>query len=208
MKNISRPFAVFIKPFPPVHIWPYGKLKLAYVGRQSEDCRTSGALQSYNVSMPKKQSAGLLLYRRSSGNLEVLLVHPGGPFWKNKDEGAWTIPKGEFDENEDPLIAAKREFEEETGTTAPTGEYKTLQPIKQRAGKIVHAWAVEAEFDVASLRSNTFSIEWPPRSGKQQDFPEIDRAEWMEPEVAREKILQAQVGLVDEVVSIVGLKDA
>ncbi|MGH9931301.1 MAG: NUDIX domain-containing protein [Pyrinomonadaceae bacterium] len=154
--------------------------------------------------MPKKQSAGLLLYRLSSGKLEVLLVHPGGPFWKNKDDGSWTIPKGEFDENEDPLTAAKREFEEETGTPAPSGEYIPLQPIKQRAGKMVHAWAIEAEFDSASLRSNTFSIEWPPKSGKQQEFPEIDRAAWMEPEMARRKILQAQVGLVEEVVRVVG----
>src|ERR1044072_1360297 len=114
-----------------------------------------------------KKSAGLLLYRQSSGgDLEVLLVHPGGPFWRNKDEGAWTIPKGEFDELEDPLLAAKREFKEETGAAPLEVEYFALKPVKQKNGKIVHAWAVRGDFDPITLHSNSFEMEWPPKSGR------------------------------------------
>jgi predicted NUDIX family NTP pyrophosphohydrolase len=149
--------------------------------------------------MPKK-SAGLLLYRHHEGLIEVLLVHPGGPFWRKKDEGAWTIPKGEFDE-EDPLAAAKREFKEETGSSPPAGQYIPLTPIKQKNGKIVHAWAVEGDFDPARLNSNEFETEWPPKSGRMQKFPEVDRAEWFAPDVARQKILSGQGALVDELVS-------
>jgi predicted NUDIX family NTP pyrophosphohydrolase len=150
--------------------------------------------------MPKK-SAGLLLYRHNQASIEVLLVHPGGPFWRNKDEGAWTIPKGEFD-NEDPLEAAKRELKEETGLAPPDGNYIPLTPIKQKNGKLVHAWAIEADFDPASLSSNEFETEWPPKSGRMQKFPEVDRAEWFAPEVARQKMLAGQGALVEELLGI------
>ena len=148
--------------------------------------------------MPKK-SAGLLLYRHNEGSLEVLLVHPGGPFWRNKDEGSWTIPKGEFID-EDPLAAAKREFNEETGTAPPDGPYMPLTPIKQKNGKVVSAWAVEGDFDPARLSSNEFETEWPPKSGRMQKFPEVDRAEWFAPDVAKQKMLSGQGALVDELV--------
>ena len=147
--------------------------------------------------MPKK-SAGLLVYRQAAGDIEVLLVHPGGPFWRNKDQGAWTIPKGEFDETEDPLAAAKREFKEETGSTSPNGPYISLKAIKQKNGKIVHAWAVEGDFDPGELNSNTFLCEWPPKSGRMQEFPEVDRAGWFAPDVAKEKMLSGQPALIDE----------
>jgi predicted NUDIX family NTP pyrophosphohydrolase len=138
-----------------------------------------------------KQSAGLLVYRTRDGNIEVLLVHPGGPFWKNKDAGAWSIPKGEFTEGEEPLDVAKREFQEETGQSVD-GKFQPLAPIKQRGGKTVYAWAVEADLDVSQVTSNTFTTEWPPRSGKQQEFPEVDRADWFRLNVALEKIIKAQ----------------
>jgi len=154
--------------------------------------------------MPKK-SAGLLLYRQNENSgLEVLLVHPGGPFWRNKDEGAWTIPKGEFDNGEDPLEAAKREFKEETGSTPSDGKYIPLTPIKQKNGKIVHAWAVEGDFDPARLNSNEFETEWPPKSGRTQKFPEVDRAEWFAPDVAKRKMLSGQGALVDELARKLG----
>ena len=144
-----------------------------------------------------KQSAGLLVYRKRDGNIEVLLVHPGGPFWKNKDSGAWSIPKGEFTTGEDPLDVAKREFQEETGLTID-GPFQTLAPFKQRGGKTVFAWAVEADLDVSHVKSNTFTIEWPPRSGKQQEFPEVDRAEWFPLNAAIEKINVAQRELLQQ----------
>jgi predicted NUDIX family NTP pyrophosphohydrolase len=147
--------------------------------------------------MPKK-SAGLLMYRHNEDSVEVLLVHPGGPFWRKKDDGAWTIPKGEFAADEDPLEAAKREFKEETGSDPPDGQYIPLTPIKQKNGKIVHAWAVEGDFDPAKLNSNEFETEWPAKSGRTQKFPEIDRAEWFAPEVAKRKMLNGQGALVDE----------
>jgi predicted NUDIX family NTP pyrophosphohydrolase len=143
-----------------------------------------------------KKSAGLLLFRRRDG-LEVLLVHPGGPLWAKKDEGAWSIPKGEIEDGEDPLLAARREFEEELGSPV-IGDFVTLAPIRQASGKLVYAWAVEAEFDPTTFRSGTFSMEWPPRSGRQQDFPEVDRAEWFTIEEARRKINTGQVPLLDE----------
>jgi predicted NUDIX family NTP pyrophosphohydrolase len=146
--------------------------------------------------MPKK-SAGLLLYRHNQDSIEVLLVHPGGPFWRKKDEGAWTIPKGEFDD-EDPLEAAKREFKEEIGFAPPAGQYIPLTPIKQKNGKIVHAWAVEGDFDPSRLNSNEFETEWPPRSGRMQKFPEVDRAEWFALDLAKQKMLSGQGALVDE----------
>ena len=146
--------------------------------------------------MTAKRSAGLLLYRKRAGTLEVFLVHPGGPFWARKDEGAWTIPKGEIGADESPLAAARRETAEETGF-APEGEFIELPPIRQKAGKHVHAWAVEAECDPRELRSNSFSMEWPPRSGKMADFPEVDRGAWFGMAEARAKLLEAQHPLLD-----------
>ena len=144
-----------------------------------------------------KKSAGLLVFRGSSASRQVLLVHPGGPFWARKDDGAWSIPKGEFSDDEDPLSAARREFEEETGQPAD-GDFIPLQPIKQAGGKTVFAWAVRGDFDPTTLRSNTFSIEWPPGSGHQRDFPEVDRAEWFDLATARRKILKGQSPLLDQ----------
>jgi predicted NUDIX family NTP pyrophosphohydrolase len=146
-------------------------------------------------------SAGILMYRDGPSGREFLLVHPGGPFWVKKDEGVWSIPKGEFTDGEDPLDAARREFEEELGT-AVVGDFMQLTPIKQKSGKVVHAWAVRGDFDVAEVKSNLFSMEWPPKSGRQQEFPEVDRAEWFDLETARKKILAAQVELVDQVSKI------
>jgi predicted NUDIX family NTP pyrophosphohydrolase len=144
-----------------------------------------------------KKSAGLLVFRGSPASRQVLLVHPGGPFWARKDDGAWSIPKGEFSDDEDPLSAARREFEEETGQPAD-GDFIPLQPIKQAGGKTVFAWAVRGDFDPTTLRSNTFSIEWPPGSGHQRDFPEVDRAEWFDLATARRKILKGQSPLLDQ----------
>jgi predicted NUDIX family NTP pyrophosphohydrolase len=141
------------------------------------------------------------MYRDRPSGREFLLVHPGGPFWVKKDEGVWSIPKGEFTDGEDPLDAARREFEEELGT-AVVGDFMQLTPIKQKSGKVVHAWAVRGDFDVASVKSNLFSMEWPPKSGRQQEFPEVDRAEWFDLETARKKILAAQMELVDQVSKI------
>lgn len=138
-----------------------------------------------------KKSAGILLFREVLGHLEVLLAHPGGPFWTKKDEGAWSIPKGEFDDNEDPLQAAKREFKEETGFTLE-GEMIPLEPLRQSKEKIVYAWAMKGDFDPTLLKSNMFAIEWPPKSGKQQEFPEIDRVAWFSLEEANHKILKGQ----------------
>jgi predicted NUDIX family NTP pyrophosphohydrolase len=143
------------------------------------------------------KSAGILLYRRSAGELQVLLVHPGGPFWRKKDAGAWTIPKGGIEASEDPLAAARRELVEETGIEVE-GPFLELAPIRQRGGKTVLAWAVEGDCDPAAIRSNSFSMEWPPKSGKMQDFPEVDRAEWLPLDQARLKILDAQVALLEE----------
>jgi predicted NUDIX family NTP pyrophosphohydrolase len=143
-------------------------------------------------------SAGLLMFRRTPSGLEFLLVHPGGPFFKNKDEGAWTIPKGQACAGEDLLACAQREFEEETGSEA-AGNFIPLTAIQQRGGKVVHAWAFEGDCDPAALVSNTFKIEWPPRSGKQAEFPEIDRAEFFTLENAKRKINPAQIPLLDEI---------
>ena len=145
-----------------------------------------------------KQSAGLLMYRRRGGSLEFLLVHPGGPFWKGKDAGAWTIPKGEIQPAEAPLAAAQREFEEELGFK-PQGSFIELTPIKQKGGKTVHAWTFEGDCDPAGIRSSTFAMEWPPRSGKSREFPEVDQAAFFTIEQAREKINPAQVALLGEV---------
>jgi predicted NUDIX family NTP pyrophosphohydrolase len=145
--------------------------------------------------MPKT-SAGIVLFRRPPPGVEVLLVHPGGPFWAKKDEGAWSIPKGEATPGEDLLAAAKREFREETGAPAE-GAFLDLGTVKQPSGKLVAAWALESDFDPASLRSNTFAIEWPPRSGQSAAFPEVDKAEWFDLETAKRKILRGQRPILD-----------
>lgn len=144
-----------------------------------------------------KISAGLLLYRRQKGQVEVFLVHPGGPFWARKDLGAWTIPKGEVEPGQDELAEARREFHEETGT-AIDGRFQPLKPVRQAGGKTVRAWAVEGDCDAKRIVSNTFMMEWPPRSGKTRSFPEVDRAAWLDLETARTKINPAQAALVDE----------
>jgi predicted NUDIX family NTP pyrophosphohydrolase len=144
-----------------------------------------------------RQSAGLVPFRRSAGRLEVFLVHPGGPYWARKDRGAWSIPKGEFSAGEDPLDAAVREFREETGLEA-TAPFLPLAPIRQAGGKVVHAWAFEGDCDAGSIRSNTFTLEWPPGSGRSREYPEVDRAAWFEWPEARERILPSQVPLLDQ----------
>ena len=144
-----------------------------------------------------KTSAGIVLYRRGVDGVQVLLVHPGGPFWKNKDRGAWMIPKGEIEEDRDPLEVALREFEEETGTR-PVGPLDALAPIRQKGGKLVHAWACEGDLDPEAIESNTFTMEWPPRSGRTAEFPEVDRAAWFDLEEAKEKILPSQLPLLEE----------
>ena len=147
--------------------------------------------------MAAKQSAGILLFRRITGGLEVMLVHPGGPFWKNKDLGVWSIPKGEFHDNEDPLLAAKREFKEETGSDIE-GNFVALDPVKLKSGKVVFAWAVEGDLDVDALVCNTIRIEWPPRSGKYQLIPECDRGEWFSLDMASKKINPGQANFLDQ----------
>ena len=144
-----------------------------------------------------KLSAGILLYRIKDGEPQVMLVHPGGPFWKNKDLGAWSIPKGEYQIGEDPLEHAKREFKEETGQSAK-GKFTRLMPIKQAGGKIVTAFAVAGDLDVSKIKSNTIPIEWPPKSGKTEQIPEVDRGEWFDLETARQKINAAQAAFVDQ----------
>jgi predicted NUDIX family NTP pyrophosphohydrolase len=151
--------------------------------------------------MAKKTSAGLLLYRRRD-EVEVFLVHPGGPLWARKDAGAWSVPKGEFDVGEDALEAARREFLEETGAVVD-GDFVPLSPVVQRGGKTVFAWAVESDFDPARLKSNRFPMEWPPGSGKVVDFPEIDRAEWFGTSEARNRILPAQASFIDQLEGLV-----
>jgi predicted NUDIX family NTP pyrophosphohydrolase len=142
-----------------------------------------------------KRSAGLLMFRRRQAEPEVLLVHPGGPFWAKKDDGAWSIPKGLCEADEEPLAAAKREFEEETGL-APAGVFIALGAFRQPGGKIVVAWAFEGDFDLAAFRSNLFAMEWPPKSGRMAQFPEADRAGWFAPAEALRKILKGQAPIV------------
>lgn len=144
-----------------------------------------------------KISAGILMYRKRNGALQVFLVHPGGPLWVNKDLGAWSIPKGEIDTEEDPLSAAQREFEEETGFPV-SGRFIPLSPVKLKSGKTVKAWAVEGDCDPEAIRSNTFQMEWPPKSGRQREFPEVDLAAWFALEEAKEKINKAQLPLIEE----------
>jgi predicted NUDIX family NTP pyrophosphohydrolase len=149
-----------------------------------------------------RRSAGVLLYRRSGGEPEVLLVHPGGPLWARKDAGAWSIPKGEYAEGEDPQACALREFEEETGTALTATALAELGAVRQKSGKVVSAWAVEGDLDAESVTSNTFELEWPPRSGRVQSFPEVDRAEWFSIDAAREKLNPAQVALLDRLLDL------
>jgi predicted NUDIX family NTP pyrophosphohydrolase len=151
-----------------------------------------------------KKSAGIPLYRRTPRGLEVLLVHPGGPVWAKKDAAAWSIPKGEYKDDEDPLTAAKREFTEETSITLE-GTFTPLDPVKQASGKVVHAWAVEGDCDATTIVSNTFTMEWPPKSGRQTEFPEVDRAEWFSLAEAREKLNKRQVALLDQLTALVSL---
>ena len=148
------------------------------------------------------RSAGILLHRTRGGVREVLLVHPGGPLWTRRDAGAWSVPKGEYDDGEDAFSAARREFEEELGLEPPDGPADDLGEIRQKSGKIVHAWALAGELDVGRVRSNTFELEWPPRSGRIQEFPEVDRAQWFELELAREKINPAQIALLDRLAAL------
>ena len=150
----------------------------------------------YRRVMPR-ESAGILLFRRTPHGLEVLLVHPGGPLWAKKDEGAWSIPKGEIEAGEDPLAAARREFEEELGSPV-SGEFIRLTPVPLASGKTVHAWAVEGDFDPARVTGGSFTMEWPPRSGRQQQFPEVDRAEWFTLDQAKRKINKGQLPLLDQ----------
>jgi predicted NUDIX family NTP pyrophosphohydrolase len=149
-----------------------------------------------------KRSAGILMYRWGTQGLELLLVHPGGPFWAKKDLGAWSIPKGEYSEAEEPLAVAIREFEEETGTH-PRGELRPLGELTQPGRKVVTAFALEGDFDPATLKSNTFDMEWPPKSGRRASFPEVDSAQWFSPEMAREKMLQGQREFITRLLEIV-----
>jgi predicted NUDIX family NTP pyrophosphohydrolase len=156
--------------------------------------------------MATKHSAGVLLFRVNGTGPEFLLVHPGGPFWKRRDQGSWTIPKGQIEDGEDPRDCALRELGEELGAAPELSPEQLIElgSIRQRAGKVVEAWAAEAEFDPAALDSNTFSMEWPPRSGNEQQFPEVDRAEWFDVEQARRKILPAQADFLDRVLEHLG----
>lgn len=151
-----------------------------------------------------KSSAGLLLYRQGAKGYEVLLIHPGGPFWAKKDQGAWSLPKGEFVEGEDPLVAAKREFQEEIGLPAPQGDYESLGEAKQSSGKIVHAFTLEANLSLDGFNSNTFIMEWPPKSGQQQEFPEADRAAWLPLKTATRKLVKGQVVFVERLADKLG----
>jgi predicted NUDIX family NTP pyrophosphohydrolase len=152
---------------------------------------------STEVTALVKPSAGLLIYRFKGNSVEVFLVHPGGPFWHKKDALSWSIPKGEYT-NEDPLAAARREFKEETGFEPPEGRSDNLHPIKQPSGKVISAWAIEGDVDASKAKSNSFTIEWPPRSGRHEQFPEIDKAGWFDLESAKQKIIRGQAGFLEE----------
>lgn len=157
--------------------------------------------------MAPKRSAGILLFRRDgAAAIEVLLVHPGGPYWARRDDGAWSIPKGELEDEEEPLVCALRELEEELGPECTLAESEPIElgSVRQRAGKLVEAWAAEGRFDPAALASNTFSLEWPPRSGEIREFPEVDRAEWFEPELAQRKLIPAQAPFVERLLERLG----
>lgn len=150
-----------------------------------------------------KKSAGLIMYRFKDSGLQILLVHPGGPFWSKKDDASWSIPKGEYTDEEDPFDVAKREFNEETGYEA-NGHFIPLTPIKQPSKKIISAWAFEGDCDASNIKSNTFTMEWPPHSGKQAEFPEIDRAGWFPVPVAKKKLLKGQIGFIHQLIEKIG----
>lgn len=152
-----------------------------------------------------KQSAGILMFRRSPRGVELLLAHPGGPFWANKDQGAWSIPKGEYEDGEEPLEAAKREFAEELGGALPSRPFLDLGAIKQKSRKVIAAFAIEGDFDPATLASNRFELEWPPKSGRKQSFAEVDRAEWFAPAEAREKIQPGQAPFIARLLEYLGI---
>jgi predicted NUDIX family NTP pyrophosphohydrolase len=155
--------------------------------------------------MPAKRSAGLLLYRRpSDGGVEVLIGHMGGPFWARKDDGGWSIPKGEYEDGDDPLAASLREFEEELGSPCPAEAFEPLGEARQPSGKRLTVWAAEGDLDAAMATSNTFDMEWPPRSGRMQSFPEIDRADWFPVDVARSKLVKGQVVFLDRLLDRLG----
>jgi predicted NUDIX family NTP pyrophosphohydrolase len=154
-----------------------------------------------------KLSAGILMFRKAGATLEVFLVHPGGPFWRNKDAGAWSIPKGEYNEGDDPLEAAKREFREETGFSVQ-GDFLSLGQVKQAGGKIVTAWAIEGHRSPDAIRSNTFSMEWPPKFGRQQEFPEVDRAAWFSVRNAKERILKGQLEFLNRLATQIAVTQA
>jgi predicted NUDIX family NTP pyrophosphohydrolase len=151
--------------------------------------------------MPK-QSAGIALYRQRPRGFEVLLVHPGGPFWAKKDKGAWSFPKGEYQPDEDPLAAAKREFAEEIGSPAPEGDYQDLGEAKQSSGKVVRVWALAADFDIRHFKSNTFEVEWPPKSGTKKEYPENDKAAWVSFVHAKQKLVKGQVPLLERLAAM------
>jgi predicted NUDIX family NTP pyrophosphohydrolase len=155
-----------------------------------------------------KQSAGILLYRGRGPALRLMLVHPGGPFWAKKDGGAWSIPKGEYEEGDDPLLVASREFEEELGSPAPAGDAIELGELVQPSRKVVTAFALEGDFDPSRLKSNLFEMEWPPKTGRLHSFPEVDRAEWFTVEEARDKILPGQRPFIDRLLERLGMKPA
>lgn len=165
---------------------------------QAELCPSTGAITAQSEAlMASRPSAGVLMYRRRASGVEVFLVHPGGPFWARKDAGAWSIPKGEIEPGEHPLGAAQREFAEETGSPV-AGVFAPLGTVRMRSGKVVHAWAIEGDIDADSIHSNVFTLEWPPRSGRQQEYPEADRAAWFPIDEARYRILAGQAPFLDE----------
>jgi predicted NUDIX family NTP pyrophosphohydrolase len=166
-----------------------------------KSCRRGNMSGLSSTSRRQARSAGILLYRGHGRGLEVLLVHPGGPFWARRDEGAWSIPKGEYSGEEDPFAAARREFLEELGVPPPEGSAQDLGEIRQKAGKIVRAWALEGDLDTAAIVSNKFPVQWPPRSGKWIEVPEVDRAEWFALDEARRRINPAQAELLDRLAS-------
>ncbi len=156
----------------------------------------------FNLSLLMKQSAGILLYRRTRKTIEFFLVHPGGPFWIKKDAGAWSIPKGEYADDELPLQAARREFKEETGRSI-SGNFIPLSPVKLKSGKTINAWAVEGDIDEKNIQSNTFEVEWPARSGIKKTFPEVDKAGWFDAETAKRKLNERQAPLIDEALRLI-----
>ena len=160
-----------------------------------------------SVATPPKRSAGILLFRRVEARVEVLLVHPGGPFWSKKDYGAWFIPKGELEPGEEPLTAALREFREELGSEPPPGEPMSLGTVKNKSGKLIYAWALEGDFDIGGLKSNTFSLEWPPRSGRLGEFPEVDRAAFFSLADAPLKMHIAEAPLLERLAALLAARD-